>query len=436
MDFEKTIYYASNSYYNLGLEQARVRDLSGAAVSLKKSLRMDKYQTDARNLLGLIYYEMGETANALVQWVISLNLQPENNRASYYLEEVQGKPGRLEVYSQTLKKYNQALYYAQTDNSDLAILQLNRIVEENRHFVKAHLLLAILYMQREDYLKAGKFLYKVLKIDKNNAKAQYYMSLVKANTGKAEIEKKKLKQAFSHRKMEDDDVIIPPTYKENTGWQTIFNILIGLVLGTAFVFFIIMPANITALNREHNQEMLSYYQQISDSSYETEKLGKTIAQLEEEKSVLQQEVSAKDAECQAQIQAYDKLIEIMGCLQRDEITNASRMYTEIDQSVMQENTTFMKALGEVQPLIAEGAAGIYLQAARDCYAEENWDGALDNYLASQNMKDGGAQVWFEIGQVYLKKEDKQTAVTWFDKVIAGEPEDSQLAAQAKTARGY
>ena len=62
----------ANSYYNLGLEKAKVRDLSGAAQCLKKSLHFSKYQTDARNLLGLIYYENGEVADALVQWVISV----------------------------------------------------------------------------------------------------------------------------------------------------------------------------------------------------------------------------------------------------------------------------------------------------------------------------------------------------------------------------
>ena len=92
----------ANSYYNLGLEKAKVRDLSGAAQCLKKSLHFSKYQTDARNLLGLIYYENGEVADALVQWVISLNLQPENNLADHYLDEIQRKPGQLETESQNV----------------------------------------------------------------------------------------------------------------------------------------------------------------------------------------------------------------------------------------------------------------------------------------------------------------------------------------------
>ena len=53
---------------------------------------------------------MGETSDALIQWVISINLQPDGNRADYYLDEVQRKPGQLEIASQMVKKFNQALF--------------------------------------------------------------------------------------------------------------------------------------------------------------------------------------------------------------------------------------------------------------------------------------------------------------------------------------
>ena len=96
-DYARKNQQIANSFYNLGLEKARIRDLSGAAQCLKKSLHFNKYQTDARNLLGLIYYENGEVADALVQWVISLNLQPEDNLADHYLDEIQRKPGQLEI---------------------------------------------------------------------------------------------------------------------------------------------------------------------------------------------------------------------------------------------------------------------------------------------------------------------------------------------------
>ena len=92
MDYVKRNRQIANSYYNLGLEKANIRDLTGAVSCLKKSLRFDKYQMDARNLLGLIFYEMGETADALVQWVISMNLHPRTIRRTGIWERSRENP--------------------------------------------------------------------------------------------------------------------------------------------------------------------------------------------------------------------------------------------------------------------------------------------------------------------------------------------------------
>lgn len=56
----RKIIYASNQYYNLGLARAKARDLTGAAECLRTSLQLYKKNISARNLLGLVYYEMGE----------------------------------------------------------------------------------------------------------------------------------------------------------------------------------------------------------------------------------------------------------------------------------------------------------------------------------------------------------------------------------------
>ena len=85
----------SNSYYNLGLQQAEVRNLSGAVESLKNSLKFNKYNIAARNLLGLVYHEMGETVAALSEWVISQSYQPDDNLANGYLDEIQKNSGQV-----------------------------------------------------------------------------------------------------------------------------------------------------------------------------------------------------------------------------------------------------------------------------------------------------------------------------------------------------
>jgi len=184
MKYDITLERIANCYYNLGLERARLRDLSGAAELLKKALHFDKYQREARNLLGLIFFEMGEVADALVQWVISMNLLPEDNPADYFLEQIQRKPAILRICSDNVKRYNQALDYAQHNNEDLAVFQLNQVIGDSPNYVKAHILLSLLYMRRSEWVKAGKSLYLVLKIDRNNPKALVLMDYVKKKTGR------------------------------------------------------------------------------------------------------------------------------------------------------------------------------------------------------------------------------------------------------------
>ena len=85
----KKIIYNSNRCYNDGLEKATVRDLTGAITSLRQSLKFDKTNIEARNLLGLVYFEMGEVVAALSEWVISKNLRPNKNIADDYIDMIQ-----------------------------------------------------------------------------------------------------------------------------------------------------------------------------------------------------------------------------------------------------------------------------------------------------------------------------------------------------------
>ena len=147
MDCYNKIIRLSNTFYNDGLKKAGMRDLSGAANSLRKSLQYYKANIPARNLLGLVYYEMGEVVDALSEWVISRSLQPEGNPAEEYLAAVQSNRSRLSSVNQTIKKYNQALLYCQQNSTDLAIIQLKKVLSMNPALIKGRQLLALLYIR-------------------------------------------------------------------------------------------------------------------------------------------------------------------------------------------------------------------------------------------------------------------------------------------------
>ena len=434
MDTLQKIQLAANSFYNRGLELAKERDLSGAAGYLKRALELNKDHTDARNLLGLIFYEMGETSDALVQWVISVNLQPEENRADHYLDEVQRKPGQLEIASQTIKKFNQALVYAQNGSDDLAVLQLKRVVEERPNYVKARLLLAVLYMQHEDFAKAGRSLYKVLQIDKNNKKASRYMEYVKSRTGKADVERRKMKNAFSHRQMQDDDVILPPTYKENTGWQSIINIGIGLILGAVMIFFLVIPARERSLNYEHNQEMLSYTDRLNLANQELAELENELSQYRQQNEEAQAQIAEMQGNSNSVQAQYATVAEILQAYRNEDFRTAVQLYINMDASLITDENMLNIFAGIQADMTANAPAELEAMAA-EAEAAGDHELALHYYESYMAINDRNPQIIYNMAMIYQAMGDTETADQLFGQVIMNFS-DSELAAQAQEQRGY
>lgn len=425
----------ANSYYNLGLEKAGQRDLSGAAAALKKCLQFNKAHTDARNLLGLIYNETGEVGAAMTQWIISLNIRETDNLAEEYLRKIHAARGYLEIADQAAKKYNQALIYAQNENADLAVLLLMRMLSEFPHYVKAQTLLALLYMQHEDYTKAGRCLYQALKIDKYNTRAQRYMAIVKENTGRAEIEKRKLKNAFSHRQMQDDDIIIPPSYKENTGWQTILNILAGLVMGAAVIFFLVMPASKEALNSSHNQEIQKYLSQVNDKSIQIADLERQMSEAKKAQDAAEDSLAAMVSDNGGVLSQYQTLIHILQAYRNDDMKSAALLYSDLDTAVLNDGVV-NDIVSQIQSDMAANGWQLLMQMGEEAMAQEGGgQQAVDYYQRSMKIKGEDPQLLYLIGMAYVSLGDTETANEYFGNVIMNYG-NSEYAAQAKEQRGY
>ncbi|MEY8356129.1 hypothetical protein AALB39_22625 [Lachnospiraceae bacterium 54-53] len=438
MDYERKTRVIANSYYNMGLERARLRDLSGAAECLKKSLHFNKYMTDARNLLGLIYYEVGEVGDALVQWVISMNLQPEENRADYYLGEIQRKKGTMDAERRTVRRFNQALIYAQNGSEDLAILQLNKVVESKPNYVKAQLLFALLCIAREDYQKAGKAVYKVLQIDRNHPKALWYKSLVKfpGGNGKSEKEpeKKKLKNVLSHRQMIDDDVIIPPSYRENTRDQAVGNILAGLLLGAAVIFFLVMPANTRAINKNHNQEMQKYSEELSQANQKADSLTKQLESIEAEKSAAEASLASLTSDSDSVLAQYQAVIGILQAYKKDDFPSAVRIYAGLNPELITSEDV-QAVIGEIRKDMVEKGCPILESLGDKAKDAGDTPTALAYYLKCLDLKPNSWQAKFKTAVIYKGMGEKEQANGLFSDII-NNSKDEALSAQAKAERGF
>lgn len=438
MDYERRIRVIANSYYNMGLEKAKLRDLTGSADCLKKCLHYNKYMTDARNLLGLIYYEVGEVGDALVQWVISKNLQPEDNRADYYLEVIQKKKGTMDLERRAVRRFNQALAYVKSESEDLAILQLNKAVEDKPNYVKAQLLFALLYIVREDYQKAGKAVNKVLQIDHNHPKALYYKSIMK-ETGtrvkpEREPEKRKLKNVVSHRQMQDDDVIIPPSYKENTRDQAVLNILAGLLLGAAVVFFMVMPANTKAINDNHNKEMLKYSEQLSQANQKADLLTGQLNSLESEKKTAEDSLASLTNNSDSVLAQYQSVIGILQAYKKDDFPSAVKIYADLNPGLIA-SADVQAIIVEIKKDMAQKGCPILESLGDKAMEAGDSQSALNYYAKCIELKPDSWQAKFKTAVIYKGMDQKDQANGLFSDII-NNSKDETLSAKAKTERGF
>ena len=438
MDYERRIRVIANSYYNMGLEKARLRDLTGSADCLKKCLHFNKYMTDARNLLGLIYYEVGEVGDALVQWVISKNLQPEDNRADYYLEVIQKKKGTMDLERRAVRRFNQALAYVKSESEDLAILQLNKAVEDKPNYVKAQLLFALLYIVREDYQKAGKAVNKVLQIDHNHPTALYYKSIMK-ETGtrvkpEREPEKRKLKNVVSHRQMQDDDVIIPPSYKENTRDQAVLNILAGLLLGAAVVFFMVMPANTKAINDNHNKEMLKYSEQLSQANQKADLLTSQLNSLESEKKTAEDSLASLTNNSDSVLAQYQSVIGILQAYKKDDFPSAVKIYADLNPGLIA-SADVQAIIVEIKKDMAQKGCPILESLGDKAMEAGDSQSALNYYAKCIELKPDSWQAKFKTAVIYKGMDQKDQANGLFSDII-NNSKDETLSAKAKTERGF
>ena len=293
----KKALFISNKYYNDGLEKALTRNLSGAVESLRQSVKFNKANIDARNLLGLVYFEMGEVVLALGEWVISKNLQPERNLSGRYLNVMRSNPGKLENMNQAVKKFNQGLVYCENGSLDLAVIQLKKVLSINPKFVKAHQLLALLYLNAQSWGKAKSQLMKCMKVDNGSVLTQRYMHeadkmMLPEERRQVANEKKKAAGNAVEEKHGNETIIKPVHRFKATSGFNISGLIVGLVLGIAFAVFLILPARVQQITEERKEALTAISEESDAKSAKILEYETRIAALESEKDTLTADIAA------------------------------------------------------------------------------------------------------------------------------------------------
>lgn len=317
---QKKVDYLSRKCYNEGLEKASVRDLSGAISCLKQSLMYNKHNIQARNLLGLVYFETGEVVAALSEWVISKNLQPSRNLASEYINKLQANSNKLEAINETIRKYNDALNLCREGHEDMAAIRLKKILTQNPKLIKGYHLLALVQIKEGEYNKARRTLRKAAKIDKTNTTTLRFLSEIDEQTGvSTRLDRQNKRSKKQVDSSESDMVIRTPQYKEKSRVSLFFTLIAGFAAGLLAFYLLAVPAIRQGVYREANQQIVKYSDAVSSQGAELTK-----AQSQAQESGDTVEAASKQIEEEKKkSSSYEALIEAYAALQQQNMDEAA-----------------------------------------------------------------------------------------------------------------
>lgn len=421
----KKIISASNRYYNIGLERAGVRDLSGAAESLRQCLKLNKNHVEARNLLGLIYYETGEVVSALNEWVMSKNIKPLKNIADDYIEDIRSNPTQLDTLTQAIKKYNQALNYCLQDSVDLAVIQLKKILSMNPKYLQAHQLLALIYMSQEDWDKAEKEVEKALRIDTSNTLTMRYMKeidfAISQEEGKNPSKKKSKEQKNAKKYASGNDMVIQPVNnKDSRGLSTVVNIVIGVLIGLAIAIFLILPARIQTEVAKVNKQVAEYSELLTRRAADVQERE---AQIEDLNQKLVQTQEALDAYTgtDGTIAAYEQLLEAVSLYMQDEpdVMAVADSLGKIDENYVEEEAPdyFAGVYHELLTLIGPDVSASYYQTGMAEYNVQNYSEAVNYFLMAVAFNESDSMALYQLAESYYRIDDLENAAVYYKRVI-------------------
>ncbi|MCR5507373.1 MAG: tetratricopeptide repeat protein [Lachnospiraceae bacterium] len=419
----KKILAMSNYCYNDGLARANVRDLSGAVVSLKQSLKYNKRNIEARNLLGLVYFEMGEAVLAMSEWIISKNFEPSKNIADEYLDILHSSPTKLDNIDQTLKKYNQALQFCYQDSKDLAIIQLKKVLSINRNLISGYQLLGLLYICTGDYDNAKRTLFKALSVDASNTTTLGYIKEVNRLIREQE---EKTGKKVSTLPMETisyqngNEVIIQPVYaKEKVGFSSIINIIIGLLVGVAICWFLIMPARMAGITQVNDEKFKEVSEQLAAEQASRQEIEKTLSDRQNQMDELQRKYDDITGASGRKTE-HDYLMDAAIAYVNDPTDSVAIMENmdHISEEFLDSTTdSFRELYAALKSDAATLAADEYIENAKSAVKANDYNVAIEEYTKAWLLDKSNSDVLMNLAHCYRQSGDTKKADELYKQVI-------------------
>lgn len=438
LSINKKIIRLSNMYYNQGLERARIRDLSGAIIALKNSLKLNKKNYNARNLLGLVYFETGEAVKALSEWVISKHFKSENNEAEYYLDAIQSNPNKLESFNNIIKRYNQALLSAKQQNDDIAIIQLKKVISINPNYITALNLLALLYIKNNEYRKARRYLNRTREIDVTNIKTLKYLNEIDQQLNQ---EQNKGKDTSLNDKDIEFSVVPVSSYKEDRpNIMAFINLIIGVLIGVIAMYILVIPT----IKREYDININKKYAEYNAAISKQQDQDEVIAELRDEKEEMQSKIDKLNKDIDGivipdvkdNLKVYNELFDAIETYMEGLPANNNESLLLVAEKLelvdkdMLETIKAKEIYESIRGISYPIATNVYYREGYNLYNSNKFEEALEKLLKSYRYDENNIDSIYFLARSYHRLNDNENAKLYYEMLI-NDHKDTRRASQAQ-----
>ena len=436
LSVQKKALQLSCVYYNMGLDKAQIRDLSGAIDMLRRSLKFNKLNIDARNLLGLVYYEVGEVVSALSEWVLSKNIQPEENIASDYINRMQQDSVWLDDVNKSIRKYNFALQCCRNGNDDVAVIQLKKALAQNPRLIKAYHLLSLIEIHREEYESARSLLRKAARIDKTNATTLRFLREIDEQTGtitwleeRKGLFRRKQEQTYSDAEemesvylTDSKRVIQPAVFRESPAFGGVLNILVGVLIGALVVGFLTIPSVKLNASRAADEKVAAYSTTVATQSNEIQHLTSEIDTSNEtvESAQAQIDDAGKKAE------SYENLVKAYAYYQNQTYDTAWNALQNVDESLLSvDGKAMYNSMSEV---VKNEMFNKYWTDGKNAFDQGNYPVAAENLEKAYEINNTDYNILLYLAHSYRLSSQVDKAITIFQRIIETNPDTRRASA--------
>lgn len=418
IDQIRKIWDKSSFYYNQGLKAAQNRELSLAHAYLQKAITLYKYNIDARNLLGLVYLETGQTGEALKEWIVSSSFQKEDNIASYYIEQIKNEPKYLSTCKEALMLYNKALSYLHQGDTDMAMIRLKKVVSMHPSLVQAKVLLSLIYIEEKQYNKAFEQVKKALEIDKSHKIALSYLrELSQKDTQSKEpyeidyTREPKLKANFENI-----------MNRQTNSKKSIIYFFIGAVAMAIVGICLVLPSRVK-----------NYQNQIVQLQESKESLSTQVQSLSEEYEVKLADLENHNKELQTKVTGYEE--EMNGYKQKESLETAQELvdqgeYVEAAKTLYAVATTYLdeenlEKIDKLKESVYPRAADYLYNEGLGLYNSQSYTEAAVDFETLLQYEPGewtARKSLYYLADIYEQTNNIEGAKKYYTKVITEYPD--------------